>query len=154
MPCSPSSPRAPTPVEARLASTFAQGEESSSFGAGQAFFAPPSEVTAPLDKVGATQILETDKIRVTFTHAKEGVTGLTEFEAWSDDRPPIKPAPSPAGNLALNEKGQARGELSREEVTDQHRRTLAQEHTRYVDHEGVNAKAAHHAQRFQAGATR
>jgi tetratricopeptide (TPR) repeat protein len=40
--------------EARLASTFAQGEESSSFGAVQAFLAPPSEVIAPLDKVGAT----------------------------------------------------------------------------------------------------
>src|SRR5207249_499469 len=46
--------KAPAPSEARLASTFAQGEESSSFGAAQAFFAPPSEVTAPLDKVGAT----------------------------------------------------------------------------------------------------
>jgi hypothetical protein len=58
-----------------------------------------------LDKLGATQILTTDKVRVTFTHAKGGVTGLTEFEAWSDDRPPYKPAPSPAGNLALNETG-------------------------------------------------
>jgi hypothetical protein len=58
-----------------------------------------------LDKLGATQILETDKIRVTFTHAKGGVSGLTELEAWSDDRSPGKAAPSPAGNLALNEKG-------------------------------------------------
>src|SRR5438094_1337083 len=46
--------KAPAAGEARLASTFALGEESSSFGAAQAFFAPPSEVTAPLDMVGAT----------------------------------------------------------------------------------------------------
>ena len=60
-----------------------------------------------LDDNGAAQPLETEKIRAVFTHAKAGVTGLTEFEAWSDDRPPIKAAPSPAGNLALNES--ARG---------------------------------------------
>src|SRR5204863_663535 len=46
--------RPSAPGEARLASTFALGEESSSFGAGPAFLAPPSEVIAPLDKVGAT----------------------------------------------------------------------------------------------------
>jgi tetratricopeptide (TPR) repeat protein len=46
--------KAPAPGEARLASTFAVGEESGSFGAGPAFLAPPAEVIAPLDKVGAT----------------------------------------------------------------------------------------------------
>ena len=46
--------KAQAPGEARLASTFAQGEESSSFGAAQAFFGTPAEVIAPLDKVGAT----------------------------------------------------------------------------------------------------
>jgi hypothetical protein len=56
--------------------------------------------------------IETEKIRAVFTHAKNGVTGLTEFEAWSDDRPPIKPAPSPAGNLALNEKGKGYPKVS------------------------------------------
>jgi tetratricopeptide (TPR) repeat protein len=40
--------------EAQLASTFAQGEESASFGATQAFFSKPAEVIAPLDRVGAT----------------------------------------------------------------------------------------------------
>jgi hypothetical protein len=50
--------------------------------------------------------VETERVRAVFTHAKGGVTGLTEFEAWSDDRPPFKPAPSPAGNLAVNEKGE------------------------------------------------
>src|SRR5207302_5051085 len=59
-----------------------------------------------LDANGSVNPVETEKIRAVFTHAKNGVTGLTEFEARSDDRPPLKPAPSPAGNLALNEKGQ------------------------------------------------
>ena len=40
--------------EAQLASTFALGEESMSFGAAPAFLSPPAEVIAPLDKVGAT----------------------------------------------------------------------------------------------------
>jgi len=40
--------------EGRLASTFAQGEESMSFGAAQAFVRPPAEVIAPIDKVGPT----------------------------------------------------------------------------------------------------
>ncbi len=40
--------------EPRLASTFAIGEESANFGAGQAFIAQPVEVIAPLDKVDAT----------------------------------------------------------------------------------------------------
>jgi hypothetical protein len=57
-----------------------------------------------LDKNGAVQPLETERIRAVFRHAKNGVTGLTEIEAGSDDRPPYKAAPSPAGNLALNEK--------------------------------------------------
>jgi hypothetical protein len=59
-----------------------------------------------LNKNAATEPLETEKIRAIFTHAKNGVTGLTEIEAWSDDRPPYRAAPSPVGNLALNEKGQ------------------------------------------------
>ena len=46
--------KAPAAGEARLASTFALGEESSSFGAVPAFLAPPAEVIAPLDQVGAT----------------------------------------------------------------------------------------------------
>ena len=40
--------------EPQLASTFAIGEESANFGAGQAFISPPVEVIAPLDKVDAT----------------------------------------------------------------------------------------------------
>jgi tetratricopeptide (TPR) repeat protein len=40
--------------EPQLSSTFAIGEESMNFGAGQAFISPPAEVIAPLDKVDAT----------------------------------------------------------------------------------------------------
>jgi tetratricopeptide (TPR) repeat protein len=46
--------RAPAGAEPRLASTFAQGEESASFGAAQAFLAAPAEVIAPIDKVAPT----------------------------------------------------------------------------------------------------
>jgi tetratricopeptide (TPR) repeat protein len=45
--------RAVAGTEPRLSSTFAQGEESGSFGATQAFVSKPVEVIAPLDKVGA-----------------------------------------------------------------------------------------------------
>jgi tetratricopeptide (TPR) repeat protein len=41
-------------AEPRLASTFGQGEESMSFGAGPAVLSPPRPVTAPLDRVGAS----------------------------------------------------------------------------------------------------
>ncbi|PYQ24518.1 MAG: hypothetical protein DMF81_05145, partial [Acidobacteria bacterium] len=50
----PAEAKAAGPGEARLASTFAQGEESMSFGSPQAFLSPPAEVVAPLDRVGAT----------------------------------------------------------------------------------------------------
>jgi tetratricopeptide (TPR) repeat protein len=39
--------------EPRLASTFAQGEESGAFGAAEVVLSPPQEVLAPLDTVGA-----------------------------------------------------------------------------------------------------
>src|SRR5213078_4639302 len=49
--------------EPRLASTFAIGEESANFGAGQAFISQPVEVIAPLDKVGAA-VRRGDSVRV------------------------------------------------------------------------------------------
>ncbi len=49
--------------------------------------------------------LETDRLRVVFTHGATGKTGLTEFEAWGDATQPFVSAPAPAGNLALNETG-------------------------------------------------
>jgi hypothetical protein len=49
--------------------------------------------------------LKTERIRAVFTHAANGKTGLTEFEAWGDGTKPYVPPPLPAGNLALNEIG-------------------------------------------------
>jgi tetratricopeptide (TPR) repeat protein len=47
----------------RLASTFAQGEESGSFGPVATVLQPPREVVAPLDKVGAT-VARGESVRV------------------------------------------------------------------------------------------
>jgi hypothetical protein len=49
--------------------------------------------------------LTTAKLRVTFHHGKGGRTGLTEIEAWGDTVLPVRAAPAPAGNLALNTTG-------------------------------------------------
>ena len=50
--------------------------------------------------------LETDKVRAVFTHGSTGQTGLTEFEIWGPGERPYTAAPPPAGNLALNQKGE------------------------------------------------
>jgi tetratricopeptide (TPR) repeat protein len=50
----PAAARTTGPAEPRLASTFGQGEESTSFGAGPAVLSPPRPVVAPLDRVGAS----------------------------------------------------------------------------------------------------
>ncbi|MEK6302942.1 MAG: tetratricopeptide repeat protein [Acidobacteriota bacterium] len=47
----------------QLASTFAIGEESANFGAGQSIISPPVEVLAPLDKIDAT-VRRGDSLRV------------------------------------------------------------------------------------------
>jgi Tfp pilus assembly protein PilF len=64
-------PEAPAPVasgpkttEPRIASTFAVGEESSTFGAAQSFLTPPAEVIAPLDKIGEVPVRRGDSVRV------------------------------------------------------------------------------------------
>jgi hypothetical protein len=49
--------------------------------------------------------IKTSRLRARFTHAPNGKTGLTEFEAWGDANLPVTPAPPPAGNLALNSGG-------------------------------------------------
>jgi tetratricopeptide (TPR) repeat protein len=49
--------------EPTLASTFAQGEESASFGAAQAFLKAPAEVIAPLDRVGPS-VRRGEEVRV------------------------------------------------------------------------------------------
>jgi tetratricopeptide (TPR) repeat protein len=49
--------------EPQLASTFAIGEESASFGAAQGFISPPVEVIAPLDRVDAA-VRRGDSVRI------------------------------------------------------------------------------------------
>jgi len=46
------------------------------------------------------------KLRAVFTHSGAGKTGLTEFEAWGDGSGLYEVAPPPAGNLALNLRGE------------------------------------------------
>jgi Tfp pilus assembly protein PilF len=50
--------------EQRLASTFAVGEESMSFGASQAFITKPVEVIAPLNKVANATVRRGDSMRI------------------------------------------------------------------------------------------
>lgn len=49
---------------------------------------------------------EIRKLRATFTHAKEGFTGLTEIEAWGEGTRPYFAPPAKPGNLAYNPTGQ------------------------------------------------
>jgi hypothetical protein len=49
---------------------------------------------------------EIRKLRATFTHAKGGFTGLTEFEAWGEGARPYVAPPAKPGNLAYNPTGQ------------------------------------------------
>src|SRR5262249_34014631 len=51
--------------------------------------------------------IKTSRLRARFTHASNGKTGLTEFEAWGEATRPVAPAPPPAGNLAFNPGGKA-----------------------------------------------
>jgi hypothetical protein len=46
------------------------------------------------------------KLRAVFTHGKKGHTGLTELEAWGELAGQFEIAPPPAGNLALNLRGE------------------------------------------------
>jgi hypothetical protein len=49
---------------------------------------------------------EITKLRATFSHAVGAVTGLTEIEAWGDGTLPYLSPPPPAGNLAMNSRGE------------------------------------------------
>lgn len=46
--------------------------------------------------------LETGRLRATFHHSRDGVTGLTEFEVWGNAHRPVNDPPAPSGNLAYN----------------------------------------------------
>lgn len=66
---------------------------------------PLAEVKAPTGRratVASFAPLTTSKVRATFTHAKGGKTGLTEFEVWGEAKLPLAEVPPPAGNIAYN----------------------------------------------------
>jgi hypothetical protein len=65
----------------------------------------PREPTGRRANVVRFPELQTNKVRAVFRHGTKGQTGLTEFEIWGDATLPVNPAPSPAGNLALNQVG-------------------------------------------------
>lgn len=50
--------------------------------------------------------VEAERLRVTLTHRAGASSGLSEVEAWGTGTLPLEPAPPPAGNLALNQKGE------------------------------------------------
>jgi hypothetical protein len=69
---------------------------------------PLAEVKAPAGRratVVSFSTLTTTKLRATFTHAKGGKTGLTEFEAWGEAKLPLAEVPPPDGNIAYNPGG-------------------------------------------------
>lgn len=45
------------------------------------------------------------QLEVTFQHAENGRTGLTEIELWGKAERPVSPAPAPKGNLAFRAAG-------------------------------------------------
>jgi len=49
------------------------------------------------------------KLRLVFTHAANGRTGLTELELWGNAIRPIVPAPAPQGNLAYRSPAKQEG---------------------------------------------
>jgi hypothetical protein len=79
---------------------------------GAAWKAIPGQVRTPSQPVGHRfntvrfAPREVSKLRVTFTHGQNGVTGLSEIEAWGDSTRPYTPAPPPPGNLAFNPLGE------------------------------------------------
>lgn len=79
---------------------------------GKAWAALPKQTRVPEKPTGrranvvSFPTLEVQKLRVTFTHDKGGRTGLTELEAWGELAGAFQIAPPPAGNLALNLRGE------------------------------------------------
>ena len=79
---------------------------------GQGWVSVPNQTRQPEQPAGRRAntvtfpVLEVQKLRVSFTHAPGGKTGLTELETWGTLTGAFEIAPPPAGNVALNLKGQ------------------------------------------------
>ena len=78
---------------------------------GQAWAAVPQQTRRPEQPTGHRAnvvrfpTLNAQKLRIVFTHASGGRTGLTELEAWGELKGTFEVAPPPPGNLALNMSG-------------------------------------------------
>ncbi|MEI7900501.1 MAG: discoidin domain-containing protein [bacterium] len=79
---------------------------------GQAWATVPKQTRTPAQPAGhranvvSFPTLGVQKLRCVFTHGKGGLTGLTELEAWGEQVGAYQSAPPPAGNLALNVRGE------------------------------------------------
>ena len=79
---------------------------------GQAWAAVPKQTRVPAQPTGhranvvSFPTFDVQKLRVVFTHGQGGRTGLTELEAWGEVTGAYQIAPPPAGNLALNLRGE------------------------------------------------
>lgn len=62
----------------------------------------PATITGRRATVIAFPAAEVGKLRVVLEHVAGKRSGLSEIEAWGDAQLPVEPAPSPAGNLAMN----------------------------------------------------
>jgi hypothetical protein len=66
----------------------------------------PPQPMGHLANVVAFAARDVAKLRIVMTHAGNARSGLTEVEAWGGGEEPYQLAPPPAGNLALNVKGE------------------------------------------------
>ncbi len=79
---------------------------------GNAWEAVPRQTRTPEQPAGRRAnivrfpALDTEKLRLVFTHGQRGRTGLTELETWGEQTGAYQVAPPPAGNLALNLRGE------------------------------------------------
>jgi len=92
--------------------------------------------------------LKTTKVRAVFTHAKDGKTGLTEFEVWGEAKLPLAEVPPPEGNIAYNPGGKpfpkaSASHTSRfdkvEQAIDGKVSFLNSPHNRWTSYESANA---------------
>ncbi|MDB6031740.1 MAG: hypBA2 [Verrucomicrobiales bacterium] len=88
------------------------------------------------------------KLRVLFTHARIGRSGLTELETWGEGSLPYAPPPTPPGNLAANPSGAGFPKATAsftsrfdkvEQVNDGIRSFRPNPHNRWTAYESTNA---------------
>ncbi len=88
------------------------------------------------------------QVELTFQHAENGRTGLTEIELWGDAVRPVSPAPAPKGNLAFRAPGADYPRLTASHTSRYDRLEMANDgrivfgatpHNRWTSYESPNA---------------